>query len=342
MRSLPVMGLMLSLSSIFLSSLAFAAPNIVVQIGVYWEGRDLQDPNIEALDRLRKAFPAIPLTHFVNPAYFLDEAKNTESIAAFQRVFADADEVGLYLAPIESLVKDAGVILKLSPSFWGYVDEGEVCEKDCGLDVPMAVYNREEALKILASAHQAMLKAGFRDLRSFAVRGWLEAPFITRLAFSFGYRYDLSPIDPDLVVPKLKEFPISAWVSQRWAELAGADGEAVQKLVQSQKPMRWIPQRGGLLDLSEQREILARFDRLVKERREHPELDDVFTLGISVETAFQSWPKLRLLLSSLEERAKKQDFKLKYVTASGEKNSRPTALNMAISTRFMQQAEARK
>ncbi len=319
---------------LFPSSLAVAEPLVTVQVGVYWEGRDLQEPNIDALIRLRKTFPAIPLTHLVNPAYFLDQAKATDNLQTLQKVVQAEDEVGLYLAPIEALVQHAGTILKLQPSFWGYLDEGEVCESDCGLDVPLTVYNREEVLRLFFSAQSTMQKAGFTGLKSFAVRGWMEAPFVTELASAFGYRVDLSPIDPNLIALKLREFPIADWVTQRWGELNNADPETVQRFSQADPLLTKLPQIGGVLELTEQREILARFDRLVKNQREHPLFNQVFTLGISVETAFQSWPKLRTLLQSMQERAKAQNFDLKFVTASSTKNSRPIASDMRISTRL--------
>lgn len=335
MRPLWTMGLLLATAY---SGTSFAANTVTIDVTVHWEGRDLHAPNVDALDRMRKTFPDIPLTHFVNPVYFLDEAKATDNFNAMQRVFGSQDEVGLYLAPVENLVKEADVILKLAPSFWGYADEGEFCENDCGLDVPLTVYTREETLKILSAAHRTLVQAGFSSPKSFTVRGWMEAPFLTRLAGSFGYRFDLSPIDPGLVTPKLREFPLSAWVTERWGMLVKPDAETLKTLAGPDSLVQPVPQRGGVMELNEQREIMARFDKQVKEGSE----DEVFTLALSAEAAFQSWPKLRVVLQSLQEKAKKQGITLRFATVSGVKNSRPTASNMRISQRFSRQAEARK
>ncbi len=326
MRPLWTMGLLLATS---FSWTSFAADSVTVQIAVHWEGRDLHAPNVDALERMRKTLPDIPLTHFVNPVYFLDEAKASENFNAMQRVFTPEDEVGLYLAPMEALVKEAGVILKLSPSFWGYLDEGELCTSDCGLDVPLTVYNREETLRLLSAGHRALSQAGFTNLKSFTVRGWMEAPYLTQLTSAFGYRFDLSPVDPGLVTSKLREFPISDWVTERWGKAS---------LTGNHPLVRSVPQRGGIMELNEQREILARFERQLKEAQE----DEVFTLTLSMESAFQSWPKLRMVLQGLQEKAKKQNITLHFATAAGIKNSRPTAANMRISTRFSHQVEASK
>jgi hypothetical protein len=328
------MGLVLA-SSFFES--AFAA-TVTVDITVHWEGRELHAPNVDALERMRKTFPDIPMTHFVNPAYFLDEAKASDNLAAMQRVFTAQDEIGLYLAPMDTLVKEAGVILKLSPSFWGYMDEGELCENDCGLDVPLTVYTREESLRLFSAAHRALVQTGFSDLQSFTVRGWMEAPYLTRFAAAFGYRYDLSPVDPQLVTPKLREFPISAWVAERWSMLSQTDSSSAGKMLSSHPQVQPVPQRGGIMELNEQNEVLARFEQHVKQARK----GEVFTLSLSAEAAFQSWPKLRMILQRLQEKAKKQNIALRFATVSGAKNSRPTASNMRISTRFSHQAEARK
>lgn len=334
MRPLWTMGLLLATS---FSGKSLAANTVTIDVTVHWEGRDLHAPNVDALERMRKTYPDIPVTHFVNPVYFLDEAKATENLNAMQRVFGNQDEVGLYLAPVENLVKEAGVILKLAPSFWGYADEGEICENDCGLDVPLTVYTREETLKILSAAHRTLVQAGFTNPKSFTVRGWMEAPFLTQLAGSFGYRFDLSPIDPSLVTPKLREFPLSAWVAERWGMLVKPNAETLETLG-SHPLVRPVPQRGGIMELNEQREIVARFEKQVKEGKG----DEVFTLALSAEAAFQSWPKLRVVLQSLQEKAKKQGITLRFATVSGAKNSRPTASNMRISHRFSRQAEARK
>ncbi len=323
-------------------SLCFAGTEINVQVSAYWEGRELRDPNIEALAHFRKAFPAIPLTHFINPTYFLDESKTVERLQSLQSVMQSDDEVGLYLAPMEPLVREAGVILKLQPSFWGYMDEGEICEDDCGLDVPLTVYNREEVLRIFAVAHQTMLKAGFTGLRSFAVRGWMEAPFLIPLAAAFGYQVDASPIDPELVSRKLKEFPIAAWLTQRWGTVLDENAEFNAQLIPSGSKIRFIPQLGGILELNEQKDILARFDRLVKDRIEHPNHREIFTLSLSAETAFQSWPKLKMILQSLDERAKKDNLTLTFATASAAKNGRPIAISERISSKLAAKAVVRK
>ncbi|WP_141736017.1 hypothetical protein [Oligoflexus tunisiensis] len=334
MRSLWTMGL---LSAVSCSSwTAFSASTLTIDVTVHWEGRELLAPNLDALERLRKAFPDIPVTHFVNPTYFLDETKAAGNVLAMHKIFAAHDEVGLYLVPMEPLVKKAGVILKLEPTFWGYLDEGELCRDDCGLDVPLTVYTREETLKLLAVAQRTLHAAGFTALKSFTVRGWMGAPYITELAAAFGYRFEMTPVDPGLVTPKLGEFPISAWVQQSWSVLARADAATVQKLSTHHPTVRAVPQRGGIVELNDPQEILARFDRQVKEER----TDEVFTLALSAESAFLSWPKLRAILKSLQERAKKQKVTLHFATVSGAKNSRPTAANVSISTRLSQHAEA--
>jgi hypothetical protein len=120
--------------------------------------------------------------------------------------------------------------------------------------------------------------------------------------------------------------------------LAKPNAETLRALASSHPLVRAIPQRGGIMELNEQREILARFESHVKEGGE----DEVFTLALSAEAAFQSWPKLRVVIQGLQEKAKKQGVTLRFATVSGAKNSRPTASNMRISHRFSRQAEATK
>lgn len=309
-----------------------AATKLTVQLSLNWEGRKLQQPNIDALQRLRQAFPAIPLNHLINPVYFLDSQNSDESQRLIHENIQSQDELGLYLSSAESLIRKSAVVPKLSPTFWGYFDEGEFCKEDCGLDVPLTVYNREDVLKIFITAHQTMKDFGFTQLQSLAVRGWLDVPFLGEMAAVFGYRFDLSPVDPLLVAMKLQEFPISQWVASSWGELR--DPKTLLNLSLSGKTLDRIPQAGGILELNEQQQILQRFDRIIKLKQENPANSSVFSLSMSSESFFQTWPKLRFVLQSMQERAKNQDVELEFSTPSMTKSARPISENMRISTKL--------
>ena len=289
-----------------------AAEQWPLQVVLYWEGHGLDEPNLEALEKLRIAYPELTLSHLINPSYFLDGELSESNLSAFNRVLKPDDEVGLYLSSIQPLIELANIRMRFQPTFWGHLDDREICQKDCGLDVPLSGRTREELLRLFSSADSALKQAGFRDMKTFAARGWLGNRLLQTIAQSFAYNRDLTALDPRLLSPKLRAFPFYRWAKDRWDEEASLTVPEIASFASSRVT------QGGTLDFNEASEIIARFDKV------NPALKP-FQIALSQETAYFSSRRLQSVLKNLKEKAEQKDAQLLYQTASDTKNGRPIA-----------------
>lgn len=314
--------------------LVFATPFLhaasfpqAIQLTVYWEGRQLLDPNLEALERLRLTYPQVPLLHLINPSYFLGSEPTGENLQAMLRAIRPEDEVGLYLSSIDSLLQTAKVPIRFRPTFWGNADEKKYCQNDCGLDVPLAGRSREEMLQIFVAADRALRKMGFERMQSYGVRGWIFTPFLPLIASSFGYRFDHTPLVPELVSTRLRRYPLLGWVRDLWslAEAAKPTEAGVQLL----------PINGSVIELSEPSDVKRRFAELFAAREKNPDLaSPSFQIAFSQESAYYAVPRLSNLLKELSESSLERKAELVFITPSQAKNGRPNQENVRISKEF--------
>ena len=326
MGSRIILGLTLACSFLFGSSRTLAASDSwPLQVIVYWEGRSLDEPNLEALERLRAAYPDLLMSHMLNPSYFLDAETAEANLAAMHRILKADDEVGLYLSSVQSLVSRANVTMRYRPTFWGHIDEQDFCQKDCGLDVPLAGHTREELMRVFASADSTLRQVGFSGMKAFAARGWLANTVLQGIASSFTYRHDLSAMDPRLISPKLSVFPFYRWAKDAWEEASTKPSLMTQDGATSRVTI------GGTLDFSEASEVLTRFDQSDPTSRP-------FQVALSQETAYFSSGRLKLLLKSLNDKAQQKNAHLVYKTASDIKNGRPSADPQHISKLYAKAA----
>jgi len=95
-------------------------PRVHVAISVDWEGSDLSAINLNAFRVYREAHPDVPLTHFLNAAYFTKLDANASKVQAdVRRALRPGDELGLHIHPWKSLVEAAGVKFRTEPTIWG-------------------------------------------------------------------------------------------------------------------------------------------------------------------------------------------------------------------------------
>ena len=76
--------------------------------------------NLRAFAPFREAHPDVPLTHFLNAAYFTKRDADADKVAEqIQHVLRPIDELGLHIHPWKSLVEAAGVKFRTEPTIWG-------------------------------------------------------------------------------------------------------------------------------------------------------------------------------------------------------------------------------
>lgn len=301
--------------NLLLASWSGAAERVPATFVVIWEGNSVEELNVRALAALRQEFPSIPFLHLINPSYF--QAGKPESSELIARTVLPQDEIGLYLVPTHALLKEADVLPRSKPTFWGYSDESDFCRDDCGQHVPLSVYSRDEVLKIFWTAHEIMQSAGFKDLKSYAVRGWMAPPGIDEIAKALGYTNDLTRIDPSLVAAKLKEFPISRWISVPAFEAVSANAI----------PSAWV-QKGGVVEFNPPDDIAKRLKEFTANPRDARAL---FSISLSQENGFMNRARVAATMQSLQKSAADSGIDLSFQTASGAKNSRPLLEKVRLS-----------
>ena len=94
-------------------------------VSVDWEGQGFTSENLDAFRRFRDDFPNVPITHFLNAAYFTSLEPGDVSGAAsvsdkIRSVLCDGDEIGLHVHADEHLLRAAGVTPKTSRSWMPY------------------------------------------------------------------------------------------------------------------------------------------------------------------------------------------------------------------------------
>lgn len=303
--------------TLFGSAPSVFAAKLDAYLVVKWEGRELEEPNLEALDSLRKKFPEVPVIHLINPTYFKESAKQSgENLDAIRKRIADQDEVGLYLAPNANLVKAADVLAIRKPTFWSYSEE--VCSKDCGLAVPMTVYNRSDIVKLIYTAHSVMKEFGFQDLQSFAVHGFIHPAGAQNVADSLAYTNDLTAVDTSLVKSHLKEFPIGNWLESN-------------ELPTAPETLKAWTQAGGLIEYNNDDEILRRFKTFFSEEQDKR---SAFIVSVSQENIYMNALRLERSIQGMKDQATASGDQLVFDVMTKGKKGRPVAKNKVISRKL--------
>lgn len=281
---------------------------------VKWEGRALEEPNLEALDKLRKKFPEVPFIHLINPSYFKESSKvSGNNYEAIKQRIADFDEVGLYLVPSANLVKAADVMLLKKPTFFSYNEE--LCNSDCGMSVPLTAYARPDVAKITYTAHSVMKEFGFVGMQSFAVHGFIQPAGLSGIAESLGYLNDLTQVEKSLVAKALKEYPIGQW-------LDSADVPVSSEAVQT-----WT-QAGGLIEFNHDEEIVKRFKSFHSEGHDKK---SAFIVSVSQENLFLNTSRIEKSIQGMIEKAKESGDEVSFQVMTKGKKGRPIARNKGIS-----------
>lgn len=102
-------------------------PTVRAVVSVDWEGWHLHEENLRAFEAFREAHPEVPLTHFLNAAYFTKsrtsglQSKISGRLEAIDkmwnphRALSPIDERGLHLNGWKSLVESSGVQYQAEP-----------------------------------------------------------------------------------------------------------------------------------------------------------------------------------------------------------------------------------
>ncbi|MES2744739.1 MAG: hypothetical protein V4655_04890 [Bdellovibrionota bacterium] len=295
------------------SSYRAEAAKLSAYLMVKWEGRALEEPNLDALDAFRKKFPDVPVIHLINPTYFKENAKlSGDNLEAIKKRIGDQDEVGLYLVPSGNLLRAADVMPLRKPTFWSYSEE--ICTTDCGLSVPLTAYSRADVAKLVFSAHSIMSEFGFSEMQSFAVHGFVAPAGIQSLAQSLGYANDLTAVDKTMLKNYLKEYPVGQWIA------SSEESDPVENL------KTWT-QAGGVVEFTNDDEVIKRFTEFFKKDSDK---SDAFIVSVSQENVFMNSLRLEKTIKGMREQAAKGNDELVFDVMTKGKKGRPIAKNKSI------------
>ena len=172
------------------------APRVRVAVSVDWEGRDLSNVNLLAFTAMRDAHPKIPLTHFLNAAYYTKEDAEAEKVTRFTRkVLKEGDELGLHIHPWRSLVEAAGVEYRETPTVWGPQFKVRARGGDAGHEVVLEAYEVKELRAIIRTARKILGEHGFELSPSFRAGAWLAGPKVREAIRREGFTVDSSSTD---------------------------------------------------------------------------------------------------------------------------------------------------
>lgn len=208
--------------SIFFAAVAAAnrTQPIYFLVSVIWEGEHVRPYNIEAIKRFRERFPELRLLHFINPTYFVRPGVDHEALRSLMnQVIRPGDEIGMHLQPWKSLADSAGVPFRYNPTYWGYALDKVDCEVDCGKEIPLMVYPKEDIAKLMQHGLNLMEQQQFGKIKSFVAGGWLASNEIWDVMSQNHLEYDFSAVPPSLLKKRLGAFPIFNWINFRWNKI---------------------------------------------------------------------------------------------------------------------------
>jgi hypothetical protein len=305
-----------------------SAPNapLYLMVSAIWEGSHIRSHNITALQEFRRRFGGIPLTHFISPAYFLRDDKNGEkSETLIRSTILVQDELGLVLHPWRSLAAKSGVLFRKSPTFWGNQITDTNCKQDCGGEVPLAVYNKDDISKLMTTSVKTLDAHGFTNLKSFMAGGWMATPEVLSAAAANQFKFDYSAVSQHLLRPKLEHYPLYDWIGEVWQNVTPYTQP--YKIDTKYGELIEIGNSATMIDYLSTQEVIDLFATYLAKKRANPTETLTFHIGFHQETAHKYLPRLEAALQHIFATSSAENIVIKPLTlpAKHEANTQATA-----------------
>lgn len=166
---------------------------VVATLTVDWEGAYLSPEGLEALAEFRTRFEDAPVTHFICPAYFLQDGDSNNAAATIKKHIRKGDEVGLHMHSWKSIADRAGVPFRTSPNI--YADDSDLIafdHADRGYEVALSAYTLAELSKLIGTSVALLEEHGFGKPTSFRAGGYVTSPELLEAIRAAGLRVDSS------------------------------------------------------------------------------------------------------------------------------------------------------
>jgi hypothetical protein len=208
---------------------------------VDWEGLSLQEENIRALQAFRERW-AIPLLHFMNPAYFTSKSLRPQAQALdFSRVIKADDLWGLHLHGAKNFIQACGISFQEAPTFaWaGDQNPGEFY----GHEVILNTYGIEDFSQMIATALAIFRDQGWPRPSIFRAGGWMGCPEFYPVLKRWGFWADSSSAPPTVIARTgWQNEPLHRYLKVLWGHLDPFS----QPFLDHGFPQ--IPNNGGAID----------------------------------------------------------------------------------------------
>ncbi len=314
MQTVAMMVCLMLPGSIFFAAVASANKTqpIYFLVSVIWEGEHVRTYNIDAIKRFREQFPELRLLHFMNPSYFARKNADLDGLRnLMSQVIRPGDEVGMNLQPWKSLTDSAGVNFRYNPTYWGYALDKVDCEVECGKEVPLMVYPKEDIAKLMKQGLTLLEQQQFTGVKSFVSGGWLSSQEIWDVMSENHLEYDFSAVPPALLKKRLGAFPIFNWLNFRWNQVTPfmqpygiktATGKVLQ-----------IGTSATAIDYITIPEATQLFQSYVDFRRQKTDPILIYHISFHQETALQYLPRLSQTLLQLVKMGEKSNLPVQWL-----------------------------
>ncbi|HET9240423.1 MAG TPA: hypothetical protein VFO10_24375 [Oligoflexus sp.] len=226
-----------------------AAEPLRIIMTVDWEGDDLRPENLEAMARLRREFPDVPLLHYMNAAYFTKPGVDRAAVRAqIQSVVRKKDQFGVHIHGWKSLFEAAGVTHRTKPSWarGGRPESVQDCRLDCGWEIPINAYTYDELRKVLKTSRVLLKEQGFPGLQHFRAGGWVTSPDLLEALAAEGFRTDSSAVPVPFLASELRGTELLSWLRSYWADITP---QSQPYRVKTAEGLLWqVPNNAALAD----------------------------------------------------------------------------------------------
>lgn len=303
--------------SVYAESVKEPMAPIYLMVSILWEGAHLKPHNIIALKNFRQQFSGISVFHFLNPGYFTKPGADPKKINTLIRsTFRPNDQHGLRVVPWKSLVEQAGIRFKTFPTFWGNQLTLDQCHSDCGLEVPLTAYTKNEMTQIVDFSIKTLSTHGYSKAQGFLANGWLINTDLLEVLLEAGIQYDFSAVDPLLMARRLSRFPIMNWLTNQWQDIPA---QVQPHIIQTKNAdITEVGNSAAIVDYLGTEEIVDLFRSYIQAQKNNKQKAFSFHIGIMQETAYQYLPRLRKALIKIFAISKEENINLKPLTLPGE------------------------
>lgn len=296
-----------------LPSAAFASDKIRIVVSVDWEGRRLDLDNLQAMQKFRKDYPEVKLQHFLNAAYYTKKGANSKKITRLIRsVLKEGDEHGLHVHSWKSLVEASGVNFRTGPSFVYPEADLSACDfDDCGHDIAINAYSKDELRSILRFSVDTLQSHGFDRAKSFRAGGWQADNKVLSALAAEGFTLDSSATDAEFLFEKWGNLRLYPMVGELWPETRTTSQPSL--ISTESGDILELPNNGCLADYTTAEVIADSFQKNVDFMKQNPGKDVYLSIGFHQETAARYLSELRKGIDLIKEKAALQTIDYEFV-----------------------------